>query len=221
MKILSIQVGTPKKIEWNGRSIETSMLKTAVPSLKVSKTTIEGDRFASPQHHGTPDSVFYAMSKDTYAEMNKRLGLQLQPGQLGENATMDVLDEQQIAVGDTFQVGEVVIEATCPRIPCDKLNYITQNAKAQLAMVEIQKPGIYFRIIETGEIKSGDSFKPLKRSTSGFTIGELYKTITDMTTFKKCDNPKRLFDILENPFLLPKLKESMTKHATILKISKT
>ncbi len=220
MNILSLQVGVPKKHEWNGRTIESSMVKTSVPLLQVAKTSIEGDRFSDPRHHGTPDSVFYAMSKDTYTEMNKRLGLQLKPGQLGENATMEMLDEQQIAVGDTFQVGGVVIEATCPRIPCEKLNYVTQNAKAQMAMVEIQKPGIYFRIIETGMIKSSDSFMPLKKSLSGLTIGELYKALTDMSMLKKCDNPKRLFEILENSFLLPKLKESMLKHATILKITK-
>lgn len=218
MKILSLQVGAPKQYDWNGRSIQSSMLKTAVSSLKVSLTNVEGDRFSNPQFHGTPDSVVYVMSKDTYTEMNNKLGLQLQPGQLGENVTVDTLDEQHIEIGDIYQIGEVVMEATGPRIPCEKINFVTQNANGQMAFVEIQRPGVYFKIIETGEINSADQLQPLKKSGSGLSVSELYKYISDLRIYKKCENPKRLTQILENPFLLPHLKESMTKHAMILKV---
>lgn len=219
MKILSLHAGVPQKVEWQGRSIQTSMRKSLVPSLTVHATKIDGDRFADPQHHGTPDSVFYVLGSETYTEINQRLGLLLDPGSLGENASLDSLDESQIEAGDTFRIGSVVVEATGPRVPCEKLNYVTQHVDAQMTFVKVNRPGVYFKIIETGEIKTGDALVPLKKSGSGLSIQEIHSVVCGLRLLKKCDDKKRLFEIIENPFLLPKLKAGLQKHATILKIT--
>lgn len=221
MKVLSLQVGGPQKIEWQGRSIQTSMLKSEVSGpLKVSMTSIEGDRFANSQFHGTPDSVIYALAREAYSQMGARLNKDLIPGCLGENLTMDKLDEVEIEIGDVFRIDTVEAEVTGPRVPCEKLNFVNQHVDAQMAFVKIKRPGIYFRILKSGEIHRGAELFPIKKSGSGLSLHELYTYITDLRIHKKCDNPKRFFEILEHPLLVQNLKESLMKHANVLKIQK-
>lgn len=221
MKVLSLQVGVPQKVEWRGRQIETSMFKGAAPGpLKVSLTNIEGDRFAGTAFHGTIDSVFYVLGKETYKQMEQRLNVKLVNGQLGENATLSELDETKIEVGDIFEIGSTQVQATGPRVPCEKVNFITENPDGQLTFAAIQKPGVYFKIIKPGEVPIGSELKPIKKSNSGVSIATLYKVITDLRFFKKNDHPDRVTAILESPYINEMYKHSIQKQIHLLKLSR-
>src|SRR6185312_1348714 len=89
-KILSLNVGEPADMPWNGRSIRSSMLKKPVKSLIVNLKNIEGDSFASPEYHGTPDSVLYGFGMKSILKFLALLGRsEYSPGELGENLTLD------------------------------------------------------------------------------------------------------------------------------------
>src|SRR5438874_1872249 len=107
-KILSLNVGGPAPIEWNGHRIISSMKKSPVQELNVHLYNIDGDSFASPQHHGTPDSVLYVFGMKSILEYMNMLGrTTYQPGALGENVTVEDLDETKVSIGDVFQIGPV------------------------------------------------------------------------------------------------------------------
>lgn len=174
-KILSLNVGTPKTVEWDGKSIETSMLKTSVNELRVHELSIDGDKFANPKHHGTPDAVLYAYGLDGLDDYFARLGRGYVYGDLGENLTLDRLDESEVSVGDVFKIGSVVAQATFPRIPCVKINFRLENPAGQKTMIEAGRSGVYFRILQPGVIKSGDTFELVERAKVPFSIKEVYE----------------------------------------------
>jgi len=174
-KILSLNVGLPRTIEWNGKSIETSMLKSPVGELHVRELSIDGDKFADPQFHGKPDSVLYAFGADALNDYFARLGRSYVFGDLGENLTLDRLDEREVSVGDVFQIGGVIAQATFPRIPCAKINFRLENPVGQKTMIETRRSGVYFRILKPGVIKSSDSFERVTPAKVAFTIAEVYE----------------------------------------------
>lgn len=185
-KILSLNVSHPKEMAWQGKTIISSMLKNPVPGpLVVSLTQIEGDSFNQPEYHGTVDSVLYAYGVKSAMMFMKLLGRDnFVPGSLGENLTVDELDETLISVGDVFQVGEVTIQATYPRIPCGKVNIRMEHPRGQKLMQESGRSGIYFRILKPGRIFATDKLARTKKSEKPFLISDVYKYSTTKTWTK-------------------------------------
>lgn len=189
----SVNVGVPQTFEFGGKTIETSMLKTAIPEIAVSFTSIDGDRFANANFHGTPDSLLYAYGRDAMAPYAGKLGRSLiVAGELGENITLAQLDEAAVSVGDRFKIGTVLAEATFPRIPCTKLNFVFQNSFAQRAMIEVGRSGIYFRILEAGVIRAGDSFERVSRAKTEFTIADVYRRMVGPLKLSAADYSRAL-----------------------------
>lgn len=178
-KILSLNVAHPREMRFDGKTIRSSMLKDPVAGpLLVSKTTIEGDSFANPKFHGTVDSVLYALGQVQALEIMRLLGRDTYPpGELGENLTLDQFDETEISVGDVFRVGSVVAQATFPRIPCGKVNFRLQHPEGQKCMQSSGRSGVYFRILEPGQIKLGDQVERIERSSHPFLIQDVYKIV--------------------------------------------
>lgn len=175
-KILSLNVGVPQLLEWEDKSVVTSMLKVPVPELKISMTSIEGDSFANARFHGISDSVLYVYGRDSIEEYLKLLGrTTYKHGELGENITLDLLNENDVSVGDRFQIGEVVAEATFPRIPCSKVNIRMRHPLGQKAMIDVRKSGVYLRIIKPGVITMNSSFERISKSRVMFSIANVYE----------------------------------------------
>jgi MOSC domain-containing protein YiiM len=151
------------------------MLKSPVDALEVGPLHVTGDQFANPKHHGTPDAVLYALGLETLQTFFERVDRPLVYGELGENLTLDVLDEREVSVGDIFQIGGVVAQATFPRIPCAKINFRFKHALGQKTMIEMGRSGVYFRILEPGTITMSDRFERRERAPVGFTISEVYE----------------------------------------------
>jgi MOSC domain-containing protein YiiM len=175
-KILSLNIGLPQTVEWDGKTIETSMVKKSVEAIDVRFADINGDRFANTKHHGTPDAVLYAYGVDAISDFVSLLARPaLKYGEIGENLTLDRLDETEISVGDIFQIGEVVAQATFPRIPCTKINFCLQDRRGQKAMIQSKRSGIYFRILTPGKITLASSFERIEKAKAVFTISEVYE----------------------------------------------
>ena len=147
-----------------------------VRELNVSMTSIDGDRFASASFHGTADSVLYVYGRDSIDEYLKLLDrTSYESGELGENITLDAFNESAVSVGDRFQIGDVVAEATFPRIPCAKVNIRMAHPLGQKAMIDVKKSGVYLRIIKPGVITMRSSFERISKSPAPFSIADVYE----------------------------------------------
>ena len=180
-KILSLNVGGPTLLEWKGRSVRSSMYKRPVPGpLVVLGDRIEGDSFADPKYHGTVDSVLYAYGMTSIMDFLQRIGRDsYEPGALGENLTLDQLDEFEVSVGDTFQIGEVVVQASLPRIPCAKVDIRMQHAQGRLQMEKSGRSGVYLRVLTPGKIKMDDEFFRLTQAKIQLKISDVYRRIVN------------------------------------------
>jgi MOSC domain-containing protein YiiM len=180
-QIISLNVSHPVDVEWanNGKTktVRSSMHKKSFEGpLKVGLTNIEGDSF-DYKGHGTPDSVLYALALDSIKDYMARFNRVYQPGDLGENITLDIFDEKNISVGDIFQIGEVQAQATFPRIPCGKVNFRMQNDQGQKLLIEHGRSGVYFRILRPGAIKQTDKVIRIKQSPVPISIFEVYHKV--------------------------------------------
>lgn len=178
-KIISLNVGESKVMNWNGRSVTSSMEKESVEGpLIVHSDRIEHNSFANPQFHGTIDSVLYAYGLSSAQKFVELLGLKKYvPGATGETVTLDHFDETQISIGDVFSFGEVIAQATYPRIPCGKVSFRMQHENGQKAMQECGLSGVYFRILTPGKIHKTDVVKRIKLAEHRLMISDLYRIV--------------------------------------------
>jgi MOSC domain-containing protein YiiM len=158
MKILSIHVGKPRQIPWQGKEILTSIFKDRVEGpVMVAKLNIEGDGQADFTVHGGLDKAVYAYSADAYWWWKKTLGVtELPEGAFGENLTVSQLDETKLCLGDRLKVGSVELEVCQPRLPCFKLGIRFNDMGILKTFMKSERPGIYFRVLREGQIAVGD-----------------------------------------------------------------
>ena len=82
-----------------------------------------GDGQADRKNHGGPYRAVLGYSADHYPVWREDLDMPDLPyGAFGENFTIAGLDEESVALGDVFRVGDqVVLQVSQPRAPCWKL----------------------------------------------------------------------------------------------------
>lgn len=174
MRVVSVNVGRPEEIEHGRRVFRTGIRKRPVDgAVHVSADGFGDDAICDQQHHGGPDQVVYAYSSDDYAWWGDELGVALAPGTFGENLTIDGLPGD-LAIGDRLLIGELVLEATAPRIPCSTLAARMQDSNFGLKFRKARRPGIYFRVLNPGELAAGDAVTLVENAQPKTSILELF-----------------------------------------------
>ena len=150
----------------NGKSVKTGIYKTHVKDgITLGLTDVVGDAVMDRKHHGGIDKACYLYSADHYSFWQEKFpDLHWTHGMFGENLTVDGLDESQINIGDTFEIGKTIIQVSEPRRPCSILGIRFGTQAIVKEFYHQPYPGIYVRVLKEGKIKKGDSFKLIKNS---------------------------------------------------------
>lgn len=160
MKILSINVGRRRRLEGRNFDAETGIFKEPVAGpVQVGELGLEGDAIVDTRHHGGPDQAVYLYRQEDYDWWSDELGRELGPGTFGENLTVTGLPAPGIAIGSRLVFDEVVLEATAPRIPCSTLAARMGDAAFVKRFMQVERPGIYCRVVSPGRLQPGDSFE--------------------------------------------------------------
>lgn len=179
MKIVSTNIGYRKEIDWKGKTITTGIFKYPVDKpIFLDAEIVKGDTICDRKYHGGIDQAMYGYSLkhyDYFKELFPNSDWEL--GMFGENLTIDDLDEAQLHVGDTFKVGECIIEATKPREPCIKLGVRFNTMKVVKEFWNTKMSGVYFKILQTGTVKVGDELELIKSCPKNPTIAEVFEHI--------------------------------------------
>jgi MOSC domain-containing protein YiiM len=176
MKILSTNLGERKQINWKGKEISTGIFKYAIETpIFLDKEDVKGDVICNRENHGGILQAVYGYSMKHY-DYFKRLhpDVDFKKGIFGENLTLDDLDETNIHQGDTFQVGDAILEATVQRNPCYKLGIRFNDMKIVKQFWNTTFCGVYFKVLQTGFVKVGDVFTQIKSCPENPTIADLY-----------------------------------------------
>jgi MOSC domain-containing protein YiiM len=173
-RLLSVNVGRPREIEWLGRVEKTSIWKSPVTGrVPVYGVNIEGDEQASVEFHGGPHKAVYAYAREDVAWWEKELGRGLENGTFGENLTVEGLDLTAAVIGERWEIGSVVLEVAQPRIPCWKLGARLDDPAIPVHFAAAGRPGAYLRIVEEGELGAGDDIHVHGRPDHGLTVGDV------------------------------------------------
>jgi MOSC domain-containing protein YiiM len=201
MKLISVQVGMPREVEWQGKLVSTGIFKSAIKGpVMARKLGLEGDGQADLTVHGGERKAVYAYGLDAYDWWKNRLPNEnLPPGSFGENLSFSQLLESSICIGDSYHLGEAELQVTEPRFPCFKLGIKFQDMGILKTFIESGRSGVYFAVTKEGKISSGNQLELIARPKATVSIQEFYSAFNE-----KCHDPDLLGRILKVESLTPK-----------------
>lgn len=175
MKLLSVNVGFPREIEWKGKLVRTSIFKAPVLGrVRVTQLNLEGDQQSDLSVHGGIEKAVYAYPSEHYPFWRKELpGIDLPWGVFGENFTTEGLLEEAVYIGDRLRVGSAEFVVTQPRMPCFKLGIRFDRPDIVKRFLQSGRSGFYFAVVKEGEVTVGDSIELLKRDEHGVTVADV------------------------------------------------
>lgn len=208
MKLLSLNIGHPQAIEWQEKTIQTSIFKSPVErALQVSFLNIEGDAQADLRFHGGRDKAIYSYDLHYYQQWQQELPqIDWSFGMFGENLTTQGLTEDSIQLGNIYRVGTALIQAVQPRVPCFKLNVRFQRKDMLERFFHQRCYGTYFRVLEEGKIQAGQSIELVELSPYTITIADVVEAF-----YSKGSEPHRLQQILDIPILPDGIRKNLSK----------
>jgi MOSC domain-containing protein YiiM len=169
MKVVSVNVGLPREVAWNGEAVLTSIFKTPVVGrVRVETLNIAGDRQSDLRVHGGPDKAVYVYPAEHYAFWREELpGVDLPWGSFGENLTVEGLAEDRVSIGDELAIGSAAFVVTQPRMPCLKLAIRFGRMDMVKRFLKSGRSGFYLSVSREGELGAGDpvSLTPSKGPT--------------------------------------------------------
>jgi len=156
--LLSVNVGMPQNVAWQGRTVYTAVWKHAVRGPRmVRRLNIDGDGQGDLVGHGGEHRAVFVYQIDSYHYWERQLGRDdFTYGQFGENFTIDGLSDQEVCIGDRYRIGQALFEVTQPRVTCYRVGIRMNEAQMPALLVAHGRPGFYFRVVEEGEVEAGD-----------------------------------------------------------------
>lgn len=175
MKILSLNVARPRLIRYRDETINTGIFKEPVTGpVQLRSLNLDGDRQADLSVHGGPFKAVYGYPLEHYAFWRQELpDASLPWGMFGENFTTQDLLEDDLHVGDRFQVGAAMVMVRQPRVPCYKLAAKFQRDDILERFLVSGRSGFYFSVEQEGTVAADDDFQLLTRNEQGVTIAEM------------------------------------------------
>jgi MOSC domain-containing protein YiiM len=175
MKVISLNVGRPRLVVWNGQPVSTGIYKAPVKGRVMLRTlNLDGDRQADLTVHGGRTKAAYVYPSEHYGYWRDELpGVELPWGMFGENFTTEGLDESAVNIGDRFRIGEAEVFVTEPRMPCYKLGIKFGRTDILKRFLASGRTGFYFAVEREGEVGAGDEIELLGRDEHNVTVADI------------------------------------------------
>jgi MOSC domain-containing protein YiiM len=173
--LISVNVGMPKNVPWQGKNVFTGVFKDPVAGpRRVRKLNVDGDGQGDRAGHGGEQRAVFVYQLDSYRYWERELGRNdFAHGQFGENFTVDGLADNEVRIGDRYQIGTAVFEVTQPRVTCYRVGIRMNDPRIPALLVSHHRPGFYFRVLEEGEVQAGDEITSLASGPEQMTVAEM------------------------------------------------
>jgi len=174
MKLISVNVGLPREITWEGRRFTTGIFKQPVQGpVSLQRFNLTGDRQADLSAHGGRDKAVYGYPSEHYDYWRAELAQdRLDWGTFGENLTTQGLHESAVQIGDRYRIGTVELVVSQPRKPCFKLGIRLANMEMVQRFQNSRRTGFYFAVGEEGALEAGDSIELVAREANSITVAD-------------------------------------------------
>ena len=174
-RLLSVNVGLPRDIEWKGRTVHTGIWKNPVRGrCRVGRLNLDGDGQGDRDGHGGEQRAAFVYQIESYRYWQEELKrTDLVYGQFGENFTIEGLPDDVVCIGDRYQIGGALFEVTQPRVTCYRVGIRTNESRMPALLTSSGRPGFYFRVLREGEVGAGDEILKVGEANERMTIVEI------------------------------------------------
>src|SRR5262245_55308206 len=173
--LLSVNVGMPRSVPWQGRTIYTGVWKVPVDGqVMARRLNIDGDGQGDQLGHGGEQRAVLVYQIQSYQHWGQHFGRDdLSYGQFGENLTVDGLPDDKVCIGDQYRIGEAVFEVTQPRVTCYRVGLRLGEPELPALMVSHHRPGFYMRVVREGHIQAGDFIIKVRTGPHALTVADI------------------------------------------------
>ena len=203
--LLSVNVGMPKNVTWQDRTVYTGIWKSAVDGPRmVRRLNIDGDGQGDRNGHGGEQRAVMVYQIDSYRHWQKHFERDdFEFGQFGENLTVDGLGDDQVCIGDRYRIGEAEFEVTQPRVTCFRVGMRLGEPEMPALLVAHHRPGFYLRVITEGHVQAGDEIERTQVGPHAMSVAEV-----DALLYLPDRDIERLHDAVDIPALSPGWQQS-------------
>ncbi len=175
MRILSVNVGLPREVTWQGKLVTTGIFKEPVKSPVMLRTlNLDGDQQADLTVHGGVSKAVYAYPTEHYGYWRTELpGMDLPWGMFGENLATEGLLEETVYIGDKYRIGQAEVMATEPRLPCYKLGLKFGRTDIIKRFLASRRTGFYFAVAQEGIVRAGDAMELIGREQQEISVADI------------------------------------------------
>jgi len=174
-RLLSVNVGLPRDIAWNGRTVHTGIWKNPVRGrCRVGRLNLDGDGQGDLTGHGGEQRAAFVYQIESYRYWQERLKrTDFVHGQFGENFTVEGLPDDAVCIGDRYQIGGALFEVTQPRVTCYRVGIRMNEPRMPALLTSSGRPGFYFRVLQAGEVGAGDEIVKVGEANERMTVAEI------------------------------------------------
>lgn len=199
-RLVSLNVGMPKDVSWQDKTVHTGIWKSPVDGPRMVRTlNIDGDGQGDLNGHGGENRAVLVYQSGSYDHWREFLGRDdLVPGSFGENFTVDGLPDDDVCIGDRYRIGEAEFEVTQPRVTCFRVGMRLQEPRMPNLLVAHHRPGFYLRVITEGRVTAGDDIVRTRRGPHELSVGDI-----DALLYLPGRDDARMRDAVDIPALSP------------------
>ena len=206
MEIISTNIAQPTTFIWGGKEITTGIYKkpTDIP-IYLDIEDVRGDEVSDRRAHGGKFKACYLFSANHYPYWRSLYpNLDWTYGMLGENLTVEGLDEKELFIGNKYKIGKALVQITIPREPCFKFAHKFGSEDVLQQFIDHGYSGTYVRVIEEGEVTVGDKFIPVLQAKDTISTFQLFKLL-----YSENKNKDHIRIIIENEAIPKRLKKRL------------
>ena len=174
-RLLSVNVGLPRDIEWKGRTVHTGIWKYPVHGrCRVGRLNLDGDGQGDLAGHGGEQRAVFVYQIESYRYWREQLKrTDFVHGQFGENFTIEGLSDDDVCIGDRYQIGSALFEVTQPRVTCYRVGIRMNEPRMPALLTSSGRPGFYCRVLREGEVGAGDGIVKVGEGQGHMTVAEI------------------------------------------------
>jgi ferredoxin-NADP reductase/MOSC domain-containing protein YiiM len=204
-RLVSVNVGMPKNVQWRGKTVYTGVWKTPVEGpVMVRRLNLDGDGQGDLAGHGGEQRAVMVYQAESYDFWKAYLGRDdLEPGHFGENFTVTGLADDRVCIGDRYRIGDAEFEVTQPRVTCFRVGIRLNEPEIPNLLVSQHRPGFYFRVITEGRVRAGDDIVRTRRGRHELSVADV-----DALLYLPNRNIEQLREIVDVPALSPGWQQS-------------
>ena len=151
------------------------LMKEAVEGPRmVGRLNVDGDGQGDLAGHGGEQRAVFVYQLGSYRYWVRELGRDdFVHGQFGENFTVEGLNDDEVCIGDRYQIGAAMFEVSQPRVTCYRVGIRMDDPRMPALLVSHNRPGFYLRVLVEGEVQAGDEIFKVASGPGRMTVAEV------------------------------------------------